>query len=449
MQNIDLTLVESISKYTSIDTEKFLQSQNDPPHVSIKLNHNKLKHISELDFEVNEPVPWAQHAYYLNSRPAFYADPLFYSGAYYVMDSSSMFLEYILNILQIPRHSIIIDIAAAPGGKSVLISNYLNEEGLLWSNEINFNRAKILQYNLSKWGKTNYIITNNDTKAFKDTHEKADVIVCDAPCSGSGLFRKYPEWKKSFNENMINQCVSKQKQILQNIFDALKTNGYLIYSTCSFTSEENEEISEFIIHHGFQYINISIPDNYNLLKTNLGIRFFPHLTKSEGFFYAVFQKKQTHSDKNKKNEKYNQMNSITPVVQNDIPQKHLFHIQNFHQIYQFKKKYFLSTKKIKDILNNDFNYITIGTLIADNQSAHPSPYSAYSLYLNEKSKKIHLNKNQALKFLKKENIHIHADKDIYLFSYKNLALAWGKVLESRVNNYFPNEWRILKDIEER
>ncbi|GIV26804.1 MAG: rRNA cytosine-C5-methyltransferase [Bacteroidia bacterium] len=438
--------LESIKKSVSIDEQQFLEAHQKSPKTSIKLNTNKIKDTNTLEFILGKKIQWADNSFYVDDRPAFYADPIFYAGGYYVMDASSMFLEYLLKQLNVSKNAYILDIAAAPGGKSIILSNYLNDEGVLWSNEINFNRAKILSYNLSKWGKCNFLVTNNDSVKFNAVQDLFDVVVCDAPCSGSGLFRKYPEWMNTFNEKLVEQCVQRQKQILQNIFCTIKSGGYLIYSTCSFTSEENEDIAQFIINNGFEHIEIDVPQKWGILKSTMGLRFFPHLSNTEGFYYAVFQKINTSSTQiihkfNKKN------------IPQKLPNKENFAFkdfidwQSFHAAYQIKNKLFLSNQMIECVLSSGFNYLSIGTFIAEKNSHIPAAELALSLYLNQNILNLECSKDQAIKFLQKSTLHIHAEKNLYLLRYKNLGLGWIKVLENRVNNYFPTEWRILKDVE--
>lgn len=432
-------LLSSIQQYISIDEKSFIEAQHQQPYISVKVNPDKIKDTKDLNIELSENVLWGRDAYYLKNRPAFYLDPLFYAGTYYVMDASSMFLEYILNQLNISKNSVILDIAAAPGGKSVIISNYLNEDGLLWSNEINLQRSKVLHYNLSKWGKSNFIITNNDSKNFSQITNTFDVVVCDAPCTGSGLFRKYPEWINSFNENLIQQCVYRQKQILKNIFPCIKENAYLIYSTCSFCSEEDEDISKYIIQNGFEYVDITIPQNFGIIKSPLGIRFFPHLTKSEGFFYAVFQKKE-NNNLNSVSKRNLYIKTIT-----SSPFDEYLDLQDFHKIYLWNNKYYLSNKISCEYLYPSFKYISLGSTISDLKSYLPAPELALSIHLSDKVPKINLSFNEAIQYLKKESVQISAQKSIYLVTHKNTGLGWIKVLENRINNYFPTEWRILND----
>lgn len=440
-------LLKSIQKSISIDEKAFIETHSGVPITAIKINPNKVNDKSKLNFKIDDAnkVIWAKDAYYLSQRPAFYSDPLFYAGAYYVMDSSSMFLEYLLEVLNIDKQAIVLDIAAAPGGKSVILSNYLDEKGLLLSNEINFNRAKILHYNLSKWGKSNFIVSNNFTDTFKEIKNFFDLVLCDAPCTGSGLFRKYPEWKDSFNEQLIEQCVKRQKQILSNLFSSIQENGYLIYSTCSFTTEENEDIVEFILQNGFELIDIPIPENTGILKTERGIRFFPHLTTSEGFFYSVFQKKV---NTNHRSSYFLSKQKNTLITSLDkTPFKEYIDIKDSHTIVQWQKKFYLVSKKSELLLSYPLKFIGIGTTISEHPHYMPAAELALSIHLSPHLHKINVSLTEAQQFLRKENLKFNLSKGIYLVKYQESGLGWAKVLDNRINNYFPTEWRILKDIE--
>lgn len=440
-------LLNSIKKSVDIEDTPFLEAHQQSPHTTIKLNNHKINDIPLLEFSIQQPVKWIENAFYLNERPAFYADPLFYAGAYYVMDSSSMFLEYILKQLALPENAMTLDIAAAPGGKSILLSNSLHETGLVWSNDIHPKRTKVLAYNLSKWGKSNYIVTNNDPEKFKSIHPIFDLVVCDAPCSGSGLFRKYPDWIASFNASLVQQCVQRQKQILKNIFSSIKENGYLIYCTCSYTSEENEEIADYILENGFDYVDIPINTEWGIVKSRIGIRFFPHLTASEGFYYAVFQKKSNTSAENQHDKRTGHRPEKSEKTQHVRFIEYL-NIKNYHQIYTWKNKFFLSNTAAEETFKPNFNYVSIGTCIHEKESHVPAAELAFSLHLNKNITTLELSKKDALSFLSKTSLQLSAPKGWYWITYKNLGLGWAKVLENRVNNYFPTDWRILKEIDE-
>jgi len=199
--------------------------------VSIRLN--PLKTNSGLFGQ--EQVPWCKNGYYLQDRPAFTFDPQFHAGAYYVQEASSMFLDHVIrqHIIRPVRY---LDLCAAPGGKTTLALSALPEGSLVVCNEIVRNRAHVLAENIIKWGNPYCIVTNNDSATFNSLKHYFDVILTDVPCSGEGMFRKDPVAVQEWSASNVGLCSERQKEILHNIWDALRPGGILIYSTCTYNS---------------------------------------------------------------------------------------------------------------------------------------------------------------------------------------------------------------------
>lgn len=214
-----------------------LEALNQTAPVSVRLH--PLKQKAALTF--SEKIAWCEHAFYLKERPSFTLDPLFHAGCYYPQEAGSMVLDTVLKQLDLPSEPSILDLCAAPGGKSTLIASFLNNNGLLVSNEVIQARARILTENTTKWGYTNTVVTNNDPKDFERLNEFFDVIVVDAPCSGEGMFRKDLKARDEWSEENVQICSSRQKRIVMDVWDSLKPGGFLIYSTCTFNSAENED----------------------------------------------------------------------------------------------------------------------------------------------------------------------------------------------------------------
>jgi 16S rRNA C967 or C1407 C5-methylase (RsmB/RsmF family) len=217
---------------------------------SVRLNPQKFK-IHPADdgtkFKIDSDVPWSSNGYYLTERPSFTLDPLFHAGAYYVQEASSMFLEEALKqTVDLTQPLKILDLCAAPGGKSTLIQSVISADSLLVSNEVIKARVNILSENIIKWGAANVIVTNNDPKDFQRVQNYFDVVVVDAPCSGSGLFRKDANAVNEWSENNVALCAQRQQRILGDIFPSLKQGGVLIYSTCSYSQQEDEEIADWL-----------------------------------------------------------------------------------------------------------------------------------------------------------------------------------------------------------
>ncbi len=195
-----------------------------------------------------EKLLWSSNGFYLQQRPSFTLDPLFHAGAYYVQEASSMFLEEALKqTVDLSQSIKVLDLCAAPGGKSTLIQSVINDTSLLVSNEVIKTRVNVLSENITKWGAANVIVTNNDAKDFQRLPDYFDVIVVDAPCSGSGLFRKDPDAIREWSEQNVQLCSQRQQRILADVLPALKDDGVLIYSTCSYSQEEDEAIADWLI----------------------------------------------------------------------------------------------------------------------------------------------------------------------------------------------------------
>lgn len=252
-------LVASLQGIKGFDKTSFIEVHNTGQQVtSIRINPKKLPQDQKNDYSsqviphlaINnrQKVSWSTHGYYLSERPSFTLDPFFHAGAYYVQEASGMFLEQaIRQTIDLSRSIKVLDLCAAPGGKSTLIESLISDKSLLVSNEVIKSRASVLEENITKWGAQNAIVTNNDPVSFKWLDNYFDVIVVDAPCSGSGLFRKDAKAIDEWSEDNVQLCSQRQQRILADVYPALKKDGILIYSTCSYSSEENECISDWLL----------------------------------------------------------------------------------------------------------------------------------------------------------------------------------------------------------
>lgn len=177
-------------------------------------------------FEDLEEIPWSKNGFYLKERPIFTLDPHFHGGRYYPQEAGSQFIDSILRQLDLPEEPIVLDLCAAPGGKSTLIADFLQGKGLLLANEVIQNRSKILKENLTKWGAKNSLVSNNDPQDFEGLKSIFDCILIDAPCSGEGMFRKDPDARNEWSTEAVNLCAGRQKRIVMDVWDSLKPNGF-------------------------------------------------------------------------------------------------------------------------------------------------------------------------------------------------------------------------------
>lgn len=262
-----------------------------------------------------EPVPWCSTGFYLPERPQFTLDPLIHCGAYYVQEASSMFAQTVFDTIKsIDREFAttplrVLDLCAAPGGKSTHIASLLNEDSLLVSNEVIKSRVVILADNLAKWGAENVVVTNNDPKDFSRIKEWFNIIFVDAPCSGEGMFIKDPAAIKEWSPANVDLCASRQKRILQDIWGSLQEGGYLVYSTCTFNHFENDGNLEYIVEElGAEVVEMVFPTlscpnsstpsaKPQIIKTPAGgYQFVPGMVKGEGQFVAVVRKVSGRED---------------------------------------------------------------------------------------------------------------------------------------------------------
>ena len=276
--------------------ERFIQTLDEEPPVSIRLNPSK---SGEWRVERGEPVPWCRNAFYLTARPNFTFDPLLHAGCYYVQEASSMFLDEILRqhlpSLHSPLYSL--DLCAAPGGKSTLLRSALPEGSVLYSNEPNRKRASILLENVTKWGYDQHIVTCNYPKDYSKLKTKFDVILCDVPCSGEGMFRKDPDSVKEWSLQNVERCQQLQRDIVSNAWQCLAPGGLLIYSTCTYNTKENEENIRWMMEElGSEVLPVAVKPEWGITGSLLEgftapvFRFIPGYTRGEGLFMAVTRK---------------------------------------------------------------------------------------------------------------------------------------------------------------
>lgn len=425
------------------EIEKFCKALQDEAITSIRLNPKK---STSIEYSM-QAVPWSKMGFYLEKRPSFTQDPLFWAGAYYVQEASSMFLEQVIRSLQISENAVVLDLCAAPGGKSTHLLSLLPESTLLVSNEIIRNRADILKENLCRWGHSNYIVTQSEANIWGGLEGFFDVILVDAPCSGEGMFRKEEKALAEWSLENVNFCTIRQKNILSEVLPALANGGYLIYSTCTYNTQENEQNIRWLIEkYDLEYIEIPIDESWGIRKTALGYRFFPHLLNGEGFFIACLRKKG-HS-KAKRTKK----NIFAPIAKKDAKNFEYWLANSSEKaIFTYQEKNFLlyplHTEYISQIAQVAYIRHTALELGAFKQKDFiPTHDLAMSRDLSEDVRGIELNREAALLYLSKKDFLLPENtlKGWNLVKYQNLALGWIKVLDNRINNYYPVEIRIRK-----
>jgi 16S rRNA C967 or C1407 C5-methylase (RsmB/RsmF family)/NOL1/NOP2/fmu family ribosome biogenesis protein len=449
--NFPPRFLDDLDGEPGFDRQQFMEAhQSEPAPTSIRINPFKPSNI-----KTDGQVPWCAEGFYLNTRPSFTFDPLFHAGAYYVQEASSMFISHILNTIRPNKDDAIkvLDLCAAPGGKSTLLNSALQSTDLLVANEIIKTRVPILSDNLNRWGTSNTIVTNNDPRDFNAIHSFFDVILVDAPCSGSGMFRKDPAAMNEWSEGNVNLCHQRQERILADIYPAIKEDGYLIYSTCSYSHQENEDILDWLCtDFGLESIRIPIYKEWGIVETESplkkawGYRFYPGKVKGEGLFAACLRKKESSGGVS--NYKNNAQQKL-PAKEMDIVKAYMNNADDFY-FFKVNDDWLAINREHKESLNILHRHlyikksgVRIGKLAGNDLI--PDHELALSLAINKDAVlSTELTKEQAIQYLRRDNIDINITaKGWSLMTYEGLALGWAKLLPNRINNYYPKEIRIM------
>lgn len=385
--------------------------------VSIRINPFKTNKTTQVaDNLVPTHVAWCAEGFYLNSRPNFTFDPLFHAGAYYVQEASSMFLSHVLRHL-VRKPVALLDLCAAPGGKTTCARTAIKEGSIVFSNEPINKRAQILAENVQKFGHSDVVVTNNYPRDYKKTKLSFDVIVADVPCSGEGMFRKDPQAIAEWSEQNVANCWKLQRSIIADIWDNLKPGGLLIYSTCTFNAHENEENVAWILNeYDAQLLEVPTEKTWNitgsLINNPLGedkpfpvYRFIPGFTQGEGLFMAIIKKGGTSTN-------------LEPNAEKLVAE---------------------ANKKLKIMAHGVKQGIIKGKKIIPDHSLALAINGDRSSYPN-----VEIDYETAIKYLRHEAIMLSAvaPKGIVTLTYRGHAIGFANNLGNRANNLYPQEWRI-------
>jgi 16S rRNA C967 or C1407 C5-methylase (RsmB/RsmF family)/NOL1/NOP2/fmu family ribosome biogenesis protein len=413
-------------------------------------------HKKCIPAHIDDPVSWCTHAAYLSERPTFTLDPLFHAGAYYVQEASSMFLYHVLKSQVKDRKINILDLCAAPGGKSTAILDFLDGEGMLVCNEVIKSRVKILEENIIKWGYNNAVVTQNDPQDFKNLPQFFDVIVIDAPCSGEGLFRRDHKAIAEWSIDAVEHCTLRQKRIFEDVLPSLKPGGLLIYSTCTYNEKENmQNVAHLQEKHNMTSEPIPMDASWGIKELvddrKYGYQFMPHLVRGEGFFISALKKaddiepfnrwagKQPKLTKLNKQAKEILSNWINePILQNS-------YLSGQGNVYAYNETVAIHIEQLLSVLHVKYSGVQCGSL--DKNLFLPHHALALSTNMLDTLPRVALSKEEALQFLNKTMYSISdPTKGWVVVTYQNQALGWIKNIGNRINNYYPNEWKIRMSI---
>ncbi len=393
---------------------------------------------------ITEEVPWCSNATYLNTRWNYAQDPLFHAGAYYPQEPSSMSLEVVFrNITNLGKINRVLDLCAAPGGKSTHLSNLLDDSAFLVSNEIVPKRYAVLNENVQKWGKKNVLTTNYRPDVLAQLGAIFDVILCDAPCSGEGLFRKQKKWRNGWTEKNCAICASRQEQILNRAEQLLRPGGFLIYSTCTFNFAENIDQLNYL-NQNFNYSSVEIPTlpifGFDEIekKGNIGYAALPHKVKGEPFFIACMQKPG-----NRQVIMARTSQILYPTEFNDeFTNTPMPYSSSDNKLYDFTGSIieFLEHCKIHKLRAQSFPIA-----IKKNSKLIPQHFAAMTYKNLPGFPSINLDKEEALKYLRHEQINTEPEqKGYHVVRHNKINLGWLNFDGRRTINKYPMNWRLRK-----
>lgn len=433
--------IDTVTAQLGEELPLFLQALEATAPVSVRLNPRKPTSL----FQSNEKISWAaSQGRYLLERPVFTLDPLLHAGAYYVQEASSMLLETVWHNLNVDNEPLqILDLCAAPGGKSTHLLSLMSNKSLLVSNEIIPNRNKILRENITKWGNPNVFVTQSEADKFSAALHFFDIVVVDAPCSGEGLFRKDKNAISEWSEKNVALCSVRQQTILENIVPAIVPGGYLIYSTCTYEPIENDLAVASWLEKGFSLVRLEgVPQE--VTHTKFGYQFYPHRTQGEGFYMAVLKKDGER--------KVRLADVVKPILMSSqekiVAENYLEHPTAFTLLQKEERMYAIPQQHrgAFQYLSKIVNIRQAGVYLGEQKGKDflPSHDLAMSTAANPSLPQVELSREDALRYLRCETIRIESEmRGWVLVTYQNLPLGWVKLLDNRVNNYYPKEYRIL------
>ena len=427
-----------------------------PAPTSIRINPRKLS-SAPFDEGLLRPVPWCTGGFYLKERPTFTLDPRLHAGAYYVQEASSMFLEQAWRTIVAhgggrPRR--VLDLCAAPGGKSTLWRSLIPDDALLVANEPIRQRAQILAENLTKWGHPATVVTSAYPEEFAPFEGFFDIIGADVPCSGEGMFRKDETARSEWSPEAVERCAERQWQIVSDIWPALRPGGWMVYSTCTFNRREDEEMATRICRElGATMVEIPVMPEWG---TAGHCHFYPHRAEGEGFFLTLLRKDGgedwesdggTYTAKKGRKGKENRM----PAVKNAAQVVKWLNDSDTYRIFRPSEQHIAAIHKIfaddAARLSSRLRVLTAGVLLAEEKGSKLIPQHALALsdaLAEDAFPRAELPLADALAYLRRESITLSSDvpRGYVIVTFDALPLGFVNNLGARANNLYPDAWKI-------
>ncbi len=390
------------------------------------------------------PVAWCDGGYCLTARPDFTADPLFHAGCYYVQEAASMAVAVAYEAME-TKPALLLDLCAAPGGKSTLWRSLMPSGALLVANEPVHNRAMILRENVQKWGHPDVLVTASLPENFGALYGLFDAVAADVPCSGEGMFRKDPDARSLWSEENAARCVQRQREIVRQAWQCLREGGYLVYSTCTFNPAENEENVRWICRElGAEVIRLDTNRFPSILNQDGMLHFLPHRTVGEGFFLALIRKTASQNTL-----RLRRTEKTTAVPHGWIKEEKDFVgiRQTDGTICGLRTALLPHSTAIRAAVRT----IATGVEVAQpkGHKLQPAHALALSTLLNKDNfPKAELTREESLRYLSRQSLTLSPSlpRGFVVATYENHPIGFLNNLGTRANNLYPTEWRIRKTI---
>lgn len=431
------------------EAEALFAALDREPLTSIR--HNPAKRVATFDGEV---IGWSSEGRYLAHRPQFTLDPLLHGGAYYVQEASSQFLSHLLagEPLEGCR---ILDMCAAPGGKTTIYSTLVGRSGLVVANDISRSRCLALADNVQRWGMGNVVVTNNEPRHIAAFEEWFDVVAVDAPCSGEGMFRKMEEARTEWSSSSVEVCAERQREILAEAWRTLRHGGVLLYSTCTFNAKEDEGIVEWLMEEYGEDIEpfapVTTEECWGIARSTIGhfqcFHFYPHRAAGEGFFVAVARKRAgaVHRAKPKARRKL-----FAPVSKGDAVELGCWVNGSMafraigESIYGYDEAVVEDVTQLSELLSVIYSGVAMGQIF----KGKLRPDHALALYVGLAEgvvPRIELAEEEALTYLRRGDIAAAQCREGFnAVCFRGVPIGFVKRIGARCNNMLPKDLRIMK-----
>ena len=461
---LPLLLIEELKSIPGFDLDAYLKALTLAPTRGLHLNlckgeakEAKAKVEAELGKDALVALGYTEEGFLCHTEKTVGTLPLHHAGAYYMQEPSAMCPVACLPLCEGMR---VLDLCAAPGGKSTQIANRIGNTGLLVSNEINHGRCSVLAGNIERMGIQNAIVTNTDAETLsKYLPSYFDAVVVDAPCSGEGMFRKNPETIDEWSTENVERCFERQKEILEIAEKFVCAGGKLVYSTCTYNKFEDEAVVDwFLENFNFEIKDVNeeikkvtIPSNIKNGNKDYARKFLPYAGEGEGQFVAVFENK----DDDRKTSLYSKKHyrSVSQIGQSEnklvkeFAASSLFEEFSWRDLYRIGGSIFYAPQGFNTDLQTaleDLKFLAVGVKIGTIEKGRFEPSHNIFMAMADKFKyKIELGEDELKKYMHGEELSTNINAKGYgVVTVGGYAIGGVKIVQNRLKNLYPRGLRV-------